>query len=650
MIIAYLRSSSIGTLDFCEMKYFLTYTLGMKDKTNKKACLGTIFHRAMQVLGDKKIAQLNGKRKVINDDIPDLTFSKCDNLDHVTKLCFDYYSAIETELDFTPADLKLCRSWVHKAVAHNGGRLDPRNQNVYITEKFFDIEIPHEWAKFDYEIDGKIISGNLSIKGTVDLIIDEGNGYFQVLDYKGLPIDTKIPTPNGWSTMGDLMVGDIVFDQYGNKTRVTAKSSQKFKECYEITFDDTSRVLCDDEHYWKLSNGDVVQISELRVGDYINTAKPIECNAVDLPIDPYVLGIWLGDGRNRGGEVTSKDEFVFDEIKRRGFNIGENLEKRHSGCQSKTIFGLTKQLKKLKLTHNKHIPDIYLRASYQQRLDLLRGLMDSDGSVNSTRKQCVFMNCNEVLSDNVKSLLLTLGQRPLKSKTIAKGFGLEVDAFPVSFRPIEINPFLLPTKANKVDINWGPGNSDKRRVTKIEKQPIRLTQCISVDSSDHTYLCTENMIPTHNTGKRLNWATGKEKTYSDLQKDPQLLLYYYALKNVYPDKDFYMSIYYVNDGGVFDVIFTQNDYAKAEKMLQQKFQYIQSVSLPKQLSKDQSHWKCQKLCKFSEIFESTGKTTCQFIHDEIKSNGIDSVTATFGDLDRVTKYGAGGGRLEGANE
>jgi hypothetical protein len=149
----------------------------------------------------------------------------------------------------------------------------------------------------------------------------------------------------------------------------------------------------------------------------------------------------------------------------------------------------------------------------------------------------------------------------------------------------------------------------------------------------------------YKTGRRLNWATGEEKTYEDLQKDKQLLLYYYALKNLYPDWSFYVSIYYINDGGIFDLVFDESDYEKAEQILKEKFQDIKNNKVPRQLSKEQAHWKCQKLCKFSETFEDTGKNACQHFHDMIQSKGIDYVTEKYADISRITKYGDGGGRM-----
>lgn len=644
MLVCYVRSSSLGTMEFCEQKYFLSYVVGLKDKTNKKACLGSIVHKAMEVLAYKSVAVAKGEDKVQTDDFGELTLDQCDDIDHITRLAFDFYDEAEPKLCLEEKDYHTCVGWVNKAIEYNNGMMDPRKQNVYTPELFFDIEIKKPWAKFDYKVGKKTISGYLSIKGTIDLIINESATHFHMADYKGLPVETPIPTLKGWSTMGGLNIGDIVFDQYGKQTKVIAKSTQKIKECYEITFDDTSKVICDDEHYWKLSEGEVIQIEDLKPKNKINVSKPLICEKIELPIDPYIFGIWLGDGRNRSGEITSADDFIFDEIEKRGYFLGDNQEKRGKKAKTRTIYGLTTKLRSLGVLHNKHIPPIYLRASFEQRLDLLRGLMDSDGSVNKIRKQCIFMNCTYELSKNIKELLLSLGQRPLISETIAYGFGLTVKAFPVSFRPININPFLLPIKRDKVG-NWGAGRSDIRQIRKIEKIGQKLTQCISVDSPDKTYLCTENMIPTHNTGKRYNWGSDKEKTMDDLEKDKQLLLYYYALKTLYPDKEFYISIYYINDGGVFTFPFDESDFLKAEEMIKREFQYIKSVEYPKLLSQNNSHFKCQKMCAFSQPFDMSGKSICHFYRDEIKKKGIDKVTEEYANLNKIQKYQDGGGRL-----
>src|SRR5690606_34355557 len=101
------------------------------------------------------------------------------------------------------------------------------------------------------------------------------------------------------------------------------------------------------------------------------------------------------------------------------------------------------------------------------------------------------------------------------------------------------------------------GESNKRRIVKIEKlEDKKCTQCIMVDSPSNTYLCTRNMIPTHNTGRRLNWATGEEKTHEKLKDDPQLRIYHYAVSHLYPDiENIYITINFINDGGAFTICF-----------------------------------------------------------------------------------------------
>jgi hypothetical protein len=259
--------------------------------------------------------------------------------------------------------------------------------------------------------------------------------------------------------------------------------------------------VCDDEHLWRLAGGSVVPTPKLSVGDSISVAKPIVTAAAELPIDPYVFGLWLADGKHTSGEITKPDEFIWQEISRRGYTVGDDSS--GGRCPTRTVYGIRKHLASLGVLRNKHIPTVYLRASIAQRLDLLRGLMDGDGSANPQRKQAIYTACNKRLSDGVMELAISLGQRVLQSKTTQHGFGLTVRAWPLSWRPQNgLVPFLLPRKANKILPTWGSGSSNARRIVSIRKVDRVPTQCITVDSPTSTYLCTNKFIPTHNTGKR----------------------------------------------------------------------------------------------------------------------------------------------------
>lgn len=347
------------------------------------------------------------------------------------------------------------------------------------------------------------------IRGIADIVVlDKENKRAYVGDYKGLALDTKLPTPNGFTTMRDVQEGDVLFSESGEQCTVVGKSKVKHLKSYKITFNDTNTVVCDEEHLWKTTTGDVIGVHEL-MGRHngkqriaipkIAVAAPLALPDVCLPIDPYVLGVWIADGKHTSGEISKPDDFIWEEIQRRGYPVNMATGGKKS-CPTRTVQGLSAQLKKTGLLKNKHIPALYLRAGYTQRLDLLRGLMDGDGSANLTRKQCVYSTTDEALAMQVKELLSTLGQKGLVSTVTAYGFGLTVTAYPVSFKPVGINPFLLPRKKDIVTSTWAETAYHYRYAVRVEEIDSVPTQCIAVDSPDKTFLCTEAMIPTHNTG------------------------------------------------------------------------------------------------------------------------------------------------------
>lgn len=588
MIVTYLRSSSLNTYSMCQQQYFINYVLGVKNKDNGKAIMGSVMHKNLELLAKRKLADQNGDVFVEDDNFGKMRPSKFKNLDKINKMSYEFYE--QSFPGIMPAKAEVITlEWTKLALSRYDGEMNPEKQNIFSVEDFFEIEIDKPWAKYEYELDGKTISGQLGIKGTVDLIVLDEDGYYHVIDYKGLPLDTLIPTPDGWSTMGNLEVGDIVFDQHGEQTKIIGKSDQKIMNCYRIYFDDGSTVECDDEHYWKLDDGSKTSIKDIRVGDLIRVAEPINCKHIKLPDDPYSFG---------------------------------------SSISSNNIF---------------EIPQIYLRSSYEDRKDLLAGIMDSCGSVDIDHKECI-INChNQSTLNDVNELLVSLGQKPIQR------------SLTIYFRPIGMNPFLLSEKRQIVDKYFGSGKFNKRVIVKIEKIDAKITQCICVDSEDSTFLCTKNMIPTHNSGRRYNWSTEKIKTYESLQNDKQLLLYYYALRNKYPDKKFRVSIYYVNDhiidkevvdGGVFTFVFDDEDYQIAENIIKKEFESIRSNNKPSRISKDLQNWKCKYLCGYSKIIPdiSTTKPACLHIAEEIEKNGIDYVTSKYGDISKMTQY-TGGGRI-----
>lgn len=346
-------------------------------------------------------------------------------------------------------------------------------------------------------------------------------GEYVIGDVKGLALTEKIPTPDGWTTMGEVQVGDTVFDAYGQPTRVTVKSRTKRIGTYVVKFDDGSSVTCDTEHIWWTSTGTrpgeptaksvqevIATLRDPRTGQAhhrVPMAAPLELPEADLPIDPYLLGCWLGDGHRRGDGIT-KGEDLFEILRGDGHVLGAAREEK-GDCVTRSVKGLRSALRAEGLQFNKHIPARYLRASREQRTALLRGLMDTDGGWNRARRTAEFSTTGKNLAVQVEELLLSLGQRPHVAEYLAHGFGVTTTAYRVSFTPVDLQPFRLPRKAEQAAASVKPVTRSRRRViVSVEPGPDVETACIGVDAPTHTYLCGDRMVPTHNTGADLSYG------------------------------------------------------------------------------------------------------------------------------------------------
>lgn len=176
---------------------------------------------------------------------------------------------------------------------------------------------------------------------------------------------------------------------------------------------------------------------------------------------------------------------------------------------TRTIYGIRRHLLDLGLPHNKHVPAIYLRASVAQRQAVAQGLMDTDGSWNKRRNRAVFTTTSKALAAGMMELLVSLGQRPQEDWRTVHGFGLTVWRCAIEFTPIGFVPFRLARKANQVVV--GPrqiARANRRTITSVTPGPDVPTACIGVDSPNATYLCSESMIPTHNTKNGLAGIRG----------------------------------------------------------------------------------------------------------------------------------------------
>jgi hypothetical protein len=616
------------------MQYFITYVLGVQAPSGKKAEMGTILHKVMECLANVKKHIQDDNTSDIKDNVvgvlpanESLLYTDAFVKDIFNKAYQYYTSPTNTVHPYYPKDKETIWEWILQTLAFGKGMFDPRLSNIVAAEPFFDFVIDEPWAQYKYVLpDGNTIEGKLSIKGTIDLVTKVDENHYEIVDWKGLPLDTPIPTVGGWTTMEQISIGDTVFDQNGHQCKVIGKSTEKMKQCYTITFDDKSQVTCDEDHLWKLNTDSVINIQNLKIGDKISVTKPLVIDDVELPIHPYVLGAWLRDGKNRSGEISGIDSEIFEKIEQCGFNVGPDISCKNDSCSSRTIYGLTTKLKPLGVLHNKHIPDIYLRSSYNQRLELLRGLMDTDGNANPYRHQACFITTTPRLSDNIIELLLSLGQRPnCFEDNKETNFAKSCHYYQIQFRPVDINPFYITRKREQIKSEWGNGVSNIRRVIKIEKNIIQPTQCIMVDSPDNTYLCTKRMIPTHNTGECKNWGTGAEKDYKDFCVDPQLRFYHLALHKLFPQVEYFtMTINYVRTAGAFTVAYDNSDCKAMLEDLRQRFHIIQQCKSPKPKSRQCNHWFCQRVCWYGKTPhpKNPSQNMCQYSQEQLHKHGL----------------------------
>jgi len=183
VIITYFRSSSYNTHNMCEQQYFAEYVLGWRGPSGQKADKGTITHKILEILAVIKKANQDGQTKINDDLIGDIDTTNY-NLDNIIDTVYDYYISNTQHHKWTPKDLRDCKSWTYKAIEFNNGMFDPRNRNILQPEQHFDFEINKPWAKYSYNVDGQQITGNLALKGTIDLITQVNDSTIEVIDWK----------------------------------------------------------------------------------------------------------------------------------------------------------------------------------------------------------------------------------------------------------------------------------------------------------------------------------------------------------------------------------------------------------------------------------------------------------------------------------
>lgn len=343
-----------------------------------------------------------------------------------------------------------------------------------------------------------------------------------------LCLETELPTPTGFIKLKDLKEGDQLFDEQGNICNVVKLHPINISpESYRITFDDGTIVDACAEHLWKTytrknrSKKSIPTIKNtrdilktIRVGKEnnhsITCTKPLNYSVKDLPLDPYLLGLWLGDGDGSGRIETADPEILsnFDhKVIYSSIEKKSSFSKLPSKSCSYRIKGLTTSLRKLGLLVNnnqnfnvkykKIIPDIYMTGSYEQRLSLLQGLLDTDGHCDKNGN-IEFVQVRKKLAEQVYDLVLSLGIKANLYKRESCRYDKQYkDKYRVRFIT-NLPVFRIKRKLQRIKQNLTT-KSTHRFIQNVEPIPSKPMRCITVDSPSHLFLITKQCIATHNT-------------------------------------------------------------------------------------------------------------------------------------------------------
>jgi replicative DNA helicase len=380
---------------------------------------------------------------------------------------------------------------------------------------------------------------------------------------KALALDTPLPTPSGWTTMGAVQVGEELYDATGRPTKVVAATEVLHdRPCYEVHFSDGSVIVADAEHQWLTESRaarksrwaaehqhhrartqrvhpSVVTTREIAATVRINqdrranhavlNAGALQGSAAELPIDPYVLGAWLGDGHSAGNRITCETPEIPMLIEGRGYTVSAKGNMLYSillaepetavahgrcpdcggaasgaySCQDcRADHGtFTALLRKVGVLGDKHVPAAYLRASEEDRRALLAGLMDTDGGVVRGVGSCQFAVTSERLARDVYELVVGLGYRcGRRTKRVAGRSEASSTCYILNFSTTD-DVFRLERKhlLHKEQRPSSRARIGRRYITRVVEVPSVPVRCVQVDNPDHLYLAGESMIPTHNS-------------------------------------------------------------------------------------------------------------------------------------------------------
>ncbi|HVE27199.1 MAG TPA: replicative DNA helicase, partial [Sporichthya sp.] len=336
---------------------------------------------------------------------------------------------------------------------------------------------------------------------------------------KALALDTPLATPTGWTTMGEVQVGDELLGADGRPTRVVAATEVLHsRPCFAVTFSDGTTIVADAAHQWLTDQrvaspgpararghraGVAVRTTaELaatvrargdgRANHSVVTTRPLDLPARSFPIPPYVVGVRLGVRH------VATDTAVAAEVG------GVPLVRASAPVRGGTALALAPA--RVEAIQAGRVPRELLRASVAQRRALLSGLLDANGSV-MPNGAVHFGTRRAGLAEDVAELVVGLGYvATVAERKVAGRRGPETE-YTVTFRPSE--EVFRGSRKRALDHRWWTRDfrrPPRRVITSVEPVPSVPVRCVQVDNADHLYLAGRTMIPTHNSTLALDFV------------------------------------------------------------------------------------------------------------------------------------------------
>lgn len=358
---------------------------------------------------------------------------------------------------------------------------------------------------------------------------------------KAMPKDTLIPTPDGERLLGEIKVGDFVFDRKGHPTKVLGVYDRGVRRCFELTFSDGRKTRCCDEHIWPCytskKNLKNLTLQEMMEKGIRISAKSggrfrmpingcVEFAEKELTVHPYILGVFLGDGccKERYLTLSSNDLPVVEKVAKLLNATAEKLSENNyswrfmkggKAITTKEVFGDIASWV-MRGSNEKAIPAYYLHGSSDQRIALLQGLFDTDGSVSSKSNGLAsFSTTSSELYAGVSYLLRSLGlSASTSSKAVCRGRVKQNGTCSTDYvvrthlKPDQFDVcFSLPRQIEKLKAVFGAFKRPSKCTERVALTDVREIEpcdqvCILVDNPEHLFLANDFLV-THNTHRAI---------------------------------------------------------------------------------------------------------------------------------------------------